>query len=206
MRLAEIAPKGVVPVVVVDDAQCAAPLRDALVAGGLGCAEVTLRTPAALDALRRMADDPDFVVGAGTVLDRQQVDDAVAAGARFVVSPGLSEAVVQRCRELDVPVVPGAVTATEVMRALDLGLTDLKFFPAEAAGGAAAVAALKGPFPEVRFMPTGGIRVENVARYHACGNVAAVGGTWIAPADLQAAGNWAAIAARAADAAARAVV
>jgi len=170
-----------VPVVVIDDARSAGPLGDALVAGGLPVAEVTLRTPAGLEALRRLADRADLLVGAGTVVTPGQVDDAVRAGAAFVVSPGLSRPVVQRCLEHGVLPLPGAVTATEIQAALELGLSTVKFFPAESSGGAAAVRALSAPFGGVRFMPTGGIGPANLADYLAVPAVQAVGGSWMVP-------------------------
>src|SRR5665811_1380748 len=146
-----------VPVVVLDGAGGADGLAGALVAGGLPVAEVTFRTPAAQDSIRAMAARGDVLVGAGTVLTPAQVDQAVAAGARSVVSPGLSRAVVERCQEHGVLALPGAVTATEVQAALELGLNTVKFFPAGTAGGAAAIAALSGPFGGVQFVPTGGV-------------------------------------------------
>lgn len=187
----------VLPVLVLDDPAHAGPLGDALARGGIGTAEVTLRTPAALAAIERLAADPRLIVGAGSVVTPDQVDAAVAAGARFVVSPGLSGAVVRRCAGHGVPAVPGVATATEVMRALDLGVTLLKFFPAAAAGGPGAVAALGGPFPRVAFIPTGGIGELDAADYLALPNVAAVGGTWLAPAALLRDGDYDAVAARA---------
>ncbi len=182
-----------VPVVVLDDAAGADVLAGALVAGGLPVAEVTFRTAAAPEAIRVMADRGDVLVGAGTVLTVAQVDQAVAAGARFVVSPGLSRAVVERCQELGVVVLPGAVTATEVQAALELGLTTVKFFPAGTSGGPAAIKALAAPFGQVRFVPTGGVGPGNLADYLAIGSVAAVGGSWMVPRDLIAAGDGAGI-------------
>ncbi|OIQ84543.1 putative KHG/KDPG aldolase [mine drainage metagenome] len=182
-----------VPVVVLDDAARADVLAGALVAGGLPVAEVTFRTAAAPEAIRVMADRGDVLVGAGTVLTVAQVDQAVAAGARFVVSPGLSRAVVERCQELGVVVLPGAVTATEVQAALELGLTTVKFFPAGTSGGPAAIKALAAPFGQVRFVPTGGVGPGNLAEYLAIGSVAAVGGSWMVPRDLIAAGDGAGI-------------
>ncbi len=176
-----------VPVVVLDDAADADALATALVAGGLPVAEVTFRTAAAADAIRVVADRGDVLVGAGTVLTAAQVDEAVAAGAEFVVSPGLSRAVVDRCREHGVPVVPGAVTATEVMGALELGLTTVKFFPAGASGGPGAVTALAAPFPGVTWVPTGGIGPANLRAYLDLPTVVAVGGSWMAPRDAVAA-------------------
>lgn len=190
----------IVPVLVLDDPARAEPLGAALARGGISTAEVTLRTPAALECLRRLAARPGLIVGAGTVVSPGQVDDAVAAGARFVVCPGLSAAVVRRCTQVGVPVVPGVATATEVMRALDLGLDLLKFFPAASSGGVAAVRALAGPFPQVRFIPTGGIGPGDAADYLALPTVVAVGGSWLAPGALLADGDFKTIAARAAEA------
>ena len=182
-----------VPVVVLDDAQHADPLAGALVAGGLPVAEITFRTAAAAAAIRAMADRGDILVGAGTVLTPAQVDEAVAAGASYVVSPGLSRAVVERCAEHGVLALPGAVTATEVQAALELGLTTVKFFPAGTSGGAAAIAALAAPFGGVRFIPTGGIGPANLHEYLAIDAVAAVGGSWMVPRDRVRAGDFEAI-------------
>jgi 2-dehydro-3-deoxyphosphogluconate aldolase/(4S)-4-hydroxy-2-oxoglutarate aldolase len=179
-----------VPVVVLDDAADAGPLADALVAGGLPVAEVTFRTPAAGDAIRAMADRGDVLVGAGTVLTAGQVDQAVAAGASYVVSPGLSRAVVERCAEHGVLALPGAVTATEVQAALELGLTTVKFFPAGTSGGAPAIAALAAPFAGVRFIPTGGVGPANLADYLGTEAVVAVGGSWMVPRDRIRAGDF----------------
>lgn len=178
-----------VPVVVLDDAAHAGPLAQALVDGGLPVAEVTFRTDAAADAIRTMADRGDVLVGAGTVLTPQQVDQAVAAGAAYVVSPGLSRAVVERCHEHGVLPLPGAVTATEVQAALELGLSTVKFFPAGTSGGAKAIAALAAPFRGVRFVPTGGIGPANLREYLDVPAVAAVGGSWMVPRDRIAAGD-----------------
>lgn len=184
---------GLVPVVVLDDAALADGLAGALVAGGLPVAEVTFRTDAAEESIRVMAARGDLLVGAGTVVTVNQVDRAVGAGARFVVSPGLSRAVVERCGELGVAVLPGAVTATEVMAAMDLGCTTLKFFPAGTSGGSAAIAALAAPFGVVRFVPTGGVGPLNLAEYLGLSAVTAVGGSWMVPRDLVAARDWAAV-------------
>lgn len=187
----------VVPVVVIEEATAAVPLAHALLAGGIDCAEVTLRTPAALEAIRLMAAETDIVVGAGTVRTGHDAQAAIDAGARFAVSPGTARDVVTLCQEAGVPLLPGAVTATEVMAALDLGVTLLKFFPAATSGGPRAVAALAGPFPEVSFVPTGGVTVDNVLEYLALPNVAAVGGTWLTPADCLRRGDFAAVTASA---------
>ena len=177
-----------VPVVVLDDAAHADDLAAALVAGGLPVAEVTFRTAAAADAIRAMVARGDVLVGAGTVLSPAQVDQAVAAGARYVVSPGLSRAVVERCHEHGVLPLPGAVTATEVQAAVELGLEAVKFFPAATAGAAPAIRALSAPFTGMRFVPTGGIGPQHLTDYLAIDVVAAVGGSWMAPRDLVAAG------------------
>ena len=178
------------PVVVLDDASAADALAGALVDGGLPVAEVTFRTAAAQDSIRVMAERGDVLVGAGTVVSVAQVDQAVAAGARFVVSPGLSRAVVERCQEHGVLALPGAVTATEIQAALELGVTTVKYFPAGTSGGAAAIAALAAPFGAVRFVPTGGVGPKNLAEYLAIPAVAAVGGSWMVPRDLVKAGDF----------------
>jgi 2-dehydro-3-deoxyphosphogluconate aldolase/(4S)-4-hydroxy-2-oxoglutarate aldolase len=188
--LAALGRTRLVPVVVLDDARDAAPLAGALVAGGLPVAEVTFRTPAAADAIRAMADRGDILLGAGTVLTPAQVDEAVAAGASYVVSPGLSRAVVERCRERGVLALPGAVTATEIQAALELGLDTVKFFPAGTSGGAPAMAALAGPFGGVRFIPTGGIGPANLHEYLAIDAVVAVGGSWMVPRERIRAGDF----------------
>lgn len=179
-----------VPVVVLDDAADAGPLGAALVAGGLPVAEVTFRTSAAADAIRTLADRGDMLVGAGTVLTADQVDLAVAAGASYVVSPGLSRAVVERCGEHGVLALPGAVTATEIQAALELGLTTVKFFPAGTSGGPAGIAALSAPFPGLRFVPTGGVGPKNLADYLGLAAVLAVGGSWMVPRDRIASGDF----------------
>jgi 2-dehydro-3-deoxyphosphogluconate aldolase/(4S)-4-hydroxy-2-oxoglutarate aldolase len=188
--LDSLAAERVLPVVVLHDAGLAAPLGAALLAGGLRCVEVTLRTEAAEAAIRALAGDSALLVGAGTVLTAGQVDRALDAGARFVVSPGFSAAVVRRCQDRGVPVFPGVATATEIQMALDAGVETVKFFPAEALGGAAMVKALAAPFGSVRFIPTGGVTSANLRRYLALPAVLAVGGTWMVAADLLAAGKW----------------
>ena len=186
----------IVPVVVLDDPAKADALGAALVQGGLPVAEATFRTPEAAAVLRRLAANDDLVVGAGTVLTDRQVDQAIEAGAKFVVSPGLSAAVVRRCQEAGVPVIPGVATPSEIMLALDLGLDTVKFFPAEANGGLATIKALAAAFPQVRFMPTGGITAESAPAYLAHPSVAAVGGSWMVAGDLLKAGHWDEVAAR----------
>jgi 2-dehydro-3-deoxyphosphogluconate aldolase / (4S)-4-hydroxy-2-oxoglutarate aldolase len=178
------------PVVVLQDAADASPLADALTAGGLRSVEVTFRTDAAAEAIRIMSENPDLLVGAGTVLTTAQVDAAVAAGAKFVVSPGFSARVVGYCQSLGLPVFPGVATATEIQMALDAGLEIVKFFPAEQIGGAKMIKALSAPFRSVRFIPTGGVNTANLADYLALPAVFAVGGTWMVAPDLLAAGKW----------------
>ncbi|MBU2663722.1 bifunctional 4-hydroxy-2-oxoglutarate aldolase/2-dehydro-3-deoxy-phosphogluconate aldolase [Actinoplanes bogorensis] len=186
----------VVPVVVLDDPGAADDLGAALVAGGLPVAEATFRTPQAAAVLRRLAQRSDLVVGAGTVLTTRQVDQAYEAGARFVVSPGLSAEVVRRCQTLGLPVIPGVSTATEIMAALDLGLDTVKFFPAEASGGLPTVKALAAAFPQVRFVPTGGITAQSAPIYLGHPSVAAIGASWMVAPDLLAAGKWDEVTAR----------
>ncbi|MFM9588266.1 bifunctional 4-hydroxy-2-oxoglutarate aldolase/2-dehydro-3-deoxy-phosphogluconate aldolase [Streptomyces scabiei] len=175
----------VVPVLTVPDPAAAAPLADALATGGAHCAEVTFRTTGAEQAVKTMAAHGGLIVGAGTILTPDQAERAVAAGARFVVSPGLDDDVVTKCRELEVPVVPGVATATELMRALRAGVDTVKLFPAEAVGGLRTLRALAAPFPQARFMPTGGIGPDLLTGYLAEPSVLAVGGSWMAtPAHL----------------------
>lgn len=183
----------VVPVLVVEDAAIAEALARALVAGGLPALEVTLRTPAALDAIRAMAEVPGAVVGVGTLLTPADVKAAKAAGARFGVAPGATERLIAACEDEGLPLLPGAVTATEVMTLLERGYTVQKFFPAATSGGAAAIRALGGPIPQVRFCPTGGIGPGNAADYLGLANVLCIGGSWVAPKDAVAKGDWARI-------------
>ncbi|MCF1593883.1 bifunctional 4-hydroxy-2-oxoglutarate aldolase/2-dehydro-3-deoxy-phosphogluconate aldolase [Streptomyces muensis] len=186
----DIAP--VVPVVVVDDPSDAVPLARALVAGGLPAIEVTLRTPAALEAIGAIADAvPEAVVGAGTVITPEQVSRAVAAGARFLVSPGWTDLLLEAMRASGVPFLPGVSTASEVVALLERGVREMKFFPAEAAGGTAYLKSLYGPLPQVRFCPTGGIGPATAPDYLALPNVGCVGGSWMLPADVVAARDWA---------------
>ena len=200
LDICQLAP--IVPVLVVDDASKAAHLAKALVAGGLPALEVTLRTPAALDAIREMATVEGGVVGAGTLLTPQDVQNAKDAGALFGVSPGATDRLLDACEEADLPLLPGAATATEAMRLLERGYTMLKFFPAEASGGAAALKAIGAPIPQVKFCPTGGVYMRNAKDYLSLGNVACAGGSWVAPKDKVEAGDWAGIEALAAEAAA----
>ncbi len=182
----------VVPVVVIEDAADAVPLARALVAGGLPAIEVTLRTPAALDAIREIAGGvPDAVVGAGTVLTPGQVAGCVAAGARFLVSPGWTDGLLAAMAGSGVPFLPGVSTVSEVVALLERGVREMKFFPAQAAGGTAYLKSLAGPLPQARFCPTGGIGPGNAPEYLALPNVGCVGGTWMIPADAVAARDWA---------------
>lgn len=193
---------GVVPVVSIEDAADAVPLARALAEGGLPVIEVTFRTPAAAEAIAAIrAALPDVLVGAGTVLDAETVERALLAGAAFIVAPGLNPSVVERTTLRGVPMIPGAVTPTEIERALALGLELVKFFPAEAAGGAKYLRAVSAPYRAVRFMPTGGVNPGNLAEYLALPSVVACGGTWLAPADVVRAGGWEAIREAAAEAA-----
>ncbi|AIJ16157.1 bifunctional 4-hydroxy-2-oxoglutarate aldolase/2-dehydro-3-deoxy-phosphogluconate aldolase [Streptomyces violaceoruber] len=193
----------VVPVVVVDDLADAVPLARALVAGGLPAIEVTLRTPVALDAIRAIAGEvPDAVVGAGTVVTAEQVGEVVAAGARFLVSPGWTDTLVEAMRGSGVPFLPGVSTASEVVALLERGVREMKFFPAEAAGGTAYLKALAAPLPQARFCPTGGITPASAPEYLALPNVGCVGGSWMLPKDAIAGRDWARVEALAREAAA----
>ncbi len=181
----------VVPVMVITDLAQAVPMAQALVTGGLTALEVTLRTDCALDAIRAIAAEvEDADIGAGTVCSADQMREAVAAGARFIVSPGSSDALFATARELAIPMLPGAVTASEVMRVREAGFPVVKFFPAATSGGPAAIKAFQGPFGDMLFVPTGGISPSNFGDYLSLTNVPAVGGSWIIPADAVAAGDW----------------
>jgi 2-dehydro-3-deoxyphosphogluconate aldolase/(4S)-4-hydroxy-2-oxoglutarate aldolase len=187
----------VVPVVVVDDAAQGVGVATALRDGGLPVAEVTFRTAGARAAIEAIASEvPDVLVGAGTVVRPEQVDEAVAAGARFLVSPGLSAAVVRRAQELEVPILPGVATPSDIIAALDLGLDAVKLFPANVVGGPAAVKAFSAPFPGLRFVPTGGVGAANLLDYLALPSVLAAGGSWMVDAALVRAGDWSEIARR----------
>ncbi|WP_330238592.1 bifunctional 4-hydroxy-2-oxoglutarate aldolase/2-dehydro-3-deoxy-phosphogluconate aldolase [Streptomyces sp. NBC_00525] len=193
----------VVPVVVLEDAADAVPLARALVAGGLPAIEVTLRTAAAPDAIRAIAAEvPDAVVGAGTVISARDVADTVAAGARFLVSPGWTESLLEAMKGSGLPFLPGVSTTSEVVALLERGVTEMKFFPAEAAGGTAYLKALSAPLPRARFCPTGGISPASAPAYLALPNVGCVGGSWMVPADAIAAGDWGRVERLAAEAAA----
>ncbi|MEU6699752.1 bifunctional 4-hydroxy-2-oxoglutarate aldolase/2-dehydro-3-deoxy-phosphogluconate aldolase [Pseudonocardia sp. NPDC046786] len=188
-KLLELAP--VVPVVVLDDAGAAVPLARALVDGGLPVIEVTLRTPAAAEAVRRIAAEvPDAVVGTGTVRTPADVRLSVDAGARFLVSPGATPRLLDAMEDSGLDLLPGTSTISEMLAVAERGLTAMKFFPAEAAGGRPFLSAVAGPLPDLRFCPTGGISVDSAPDYLALPNVSCVGGSWITPADLVAAGDW----------------
>ncbi|MFI2210638.1 bifunctional 4-hydroxy-2-oxoglutarate aldolase/2-dehydro-3-deoxy-phosphogluconate aldolase [Streptomyces sp. NPDC020141] len=193
----------VVPVVVIEDAKDAVPLARALVAGGLPAIEVTLRTPAALDAIRAIAAEvPDAVVGAGTVISEANVEAAAEAGARFLVSPGWTDRLLDAMKASGQAILPGVSTTSEVVALLERGVNEMKFFPAEAAGGTAYLKSLSGPLPQARFCPTGGISLASAPSYLALPNVGCVGGTWMLPADALAAKDWARVESLAAQAAA----
>ena len=189
--LKQIESFGVVPVVVLNDAKDAAPLAKALCEGGLPCAEVTFRTEAAEESIRIMATEfPEMVIGAGTVLTINQVDRAVGAGAKFIVSPGFDPEIVDYCISKNIPVLPGCITPSEVTQAVKRGLEVVKFFPAEQFGGVATIKALAAPFTSVRFMPTGGISAKNLADYLGFKKIIACGGSWMVKGDMVAAGEF----------------
>ncbi|HUA40097.1 MAG TPA: bifunctional 4-hydroxy-2-oxoglutarate aldolase/2-dehydro-3-deoxy-phosphogluconate aldolase [Streptosporangiaceae bacterium] len=193
-RLAELV---LMPVIEIPDPALAVPLADALIDGGLPCAEITFRTAGAAEAIQQIARQrPELLLGAGTVRSAEQVDSAIEAGATFLVSPGTSPPVVQHAIARGVPILPGICTPTELEMALALGADVVKFFPAQQAGGAGYLRALIAPYPSVRFVPTGGISTDTLADYLRIGQVAAVGGSWMAPRQEIAAGNFAAIATR----------
>lgn len=192
----------VVPVLVIDDLTHAAKLAEALVAGGLPVLEVTLRTPVALEAIRLMARVPGGRVGAGTLLTPADVKAAKEAGATFGVSPGATDRILDACAEYELPLLPGAATASEIMVLLEKGYTVQKFFPAEQSGGAAFLKSVGSPIPQVRFCPTGGIGLKNARDYLGLPNILCVGGSWVAPKEAMARGDWAAITLLASEAAA----
>lgn len=182
---------GVVPVVVLNDVKDAAPLAKALVEGGLPCAEVTFRTEAAEESIRVMTTEyPEMFVGAGTVLTIDQVDRAVAAGAKFIVSPGFDPEIVDYCIEKEIPVYPGCITPSEVAQAVKRGLKVVKFFPAEQFGGVATIKALAAPYTGIKFMPTGGVSAKNLESYLTCDKIVACGGSWMVKGDLVKAGKF----------------
>ena len=185
---------GIVPVVRIDDVEKAVPLAEALCRGGLPCAEITFRTAQAEESIRRIAAAlPDMFVGAGTVLTPEQADKAKAAGAKFIVSPGLNPTVVQYCKNIGIPIFPGCSNPSDIEKALELGLTCVKFFPAEQAGGIAAVKAMAAPYGNISFLPTGGISAKNLNDYLSFECVVACGGSWMVSPELISAGDFAAI-------------
>ena len=189
--LKQIEKIGIVPVVVLNDAKDAEPLGKALCEGGLPCAEVTFRTDAAEESIRIMSEKfPEMLVGAGTVLTIEQVDRAVNAGAKFIVSPGLNPKVVAYCVEKGIPVTPGTANPSNVEQAMEFGLDVVKFFPAEQAGGLAYIKAIAAPYTGMKFMPTGGINANNVKEYLACDKILACGGSWMVKGDLVKAGEF----------------
>ncbi|MDT4290981.1 bifunctional 4-hydroxy-2-oxoglutarate aldolase/2-dehydro-3-deoxy-phosphogluconate aldolase [Methylomonas sp. MO1] len=193
----------VMPVMVINQLDQAVPLARALVEGGLKVLEITLRTPVALDAIRRIkAEVPGAIVGAGTIINTQTLKNAIDAGAEFIVSPGVTDSLLDAALASGVPILPGVITPSEVMRLMDRGITAMKFFPAEAAGGIPMLKSIGGPLPQVTFCPTGGVNPKNAVEYLALSNVACVGGSWMAPSELVDAGDWAEITRRAAEASA----
>jgi 2-dehydro-3-deoxyphosphogluconate aldolase / (4S)-4-hydroxy-2-oxoglutarate aldolase len=198
--LDQLAALRLIPMVVIDKAEYAPAFGDVLVAGGLPVAEVTFRTPAAEQAVRALAKRGDLLVGAGTVLTIEQADRAIDAGAQFLVAPGTMPKVMQHVLKYGVPMVPGIATPSEIELATSLGATALKFFPAETMGGVAALKAFAGPYPDARFIPTGGITPELLPSYLSLKNVVACGGSWLAPREFLAAGRFDAIAALIGDA------
>ena len=182
---------GVVPVVVLEDAKDAVPLAEALVEGGLPCAEVTFRTEAAEESIRLMTEQfPDMLVGAGTVLTKEQVDAAAKAGAKFIVSPGFDPEIVDYCLKKGIPVYPGCVSPSEVAQAVKRGLKVVKFFPAEPAGGLPMIKAMAAPYAGLKFMPTGGINAKNLEEYLSCDKIICCGGSWMVKGDLVKAGEF----------------
>ncbi len=182
---------GIIPVVVLDDPKDASALGKALCENGLPCAEVTFRTAAAEETIRIMSREfPDMLVGAGTVLTKEQVDRAINAGAKFIVSPGLNPKIVQYCLDRSIPITPGTQTPSEMEQALELGLKVVKFFPAEPAGGLAMIKAVAAPYVDLKFMPTGGINAKNVRDYLAYNKIIACGGSWMVKKDLITSGKW----------------
>lgn len=198
--LLDVAP--VVPVVVLTDETQAVPLARALAEGGLPIIELTLRTPSAIEAIRRIAAEvPEILVGAGTILDARQAEQAAAAGAQFLVSPGSTPALLDAMDATGLPYLPGTSTVSEMLAVAERGRTEMKFFPAEAAGGAPYLASVAGPLPQLRFCPTGGITAATAGHYLKLPNVGCVGGSWVTPADALAEGNWARVTKLAAEAA-----
>ena len=194
LTVEQVAACGVVPVVVLEDAEQAVPTAKALLAGGINAMEITFRTAAAKASIAKVAAEvPEMIVGAGTVVNVQQVHDAIEAGAKFLVSPGSDAEVIAEAMKLGVPITPGVVTPSEIMMGLKLGVKVFKFFPAESFGGLKTIKALCGPFPQIRFIPTGGISLANAAEYLKNPRVQAIGGSWMVTKDMVAAGDFAGI-------------
>jgi len=184
----------VIPVIVINDPDHAVPLAQALVTGGIRVLEITLRSDAALEAIRRIRSNvPEALVGAGTVLSGQDLQAVAEAGGYFAISPGLTPSLLAAEEQVNIPLIPGVASASELMIALEAGLTELKFFPAQAAGGVEMLKSFAGPFPQVRFCPTGGITPENYGEYLALKNVACVGGSWLVPMKKITQGDWGAL-------------
>ncbi len=181
----------VIPVMVINKLEHAVPLANALVEGGLKVLEITLRTPVALEAIKKIkAEVPNAIVGAGTIINVETLEKAIEAGSEFIVSPGVTDELLDAVQKSDTPILPGIATPSEAMRLLEKGITEMKFFPAEAAGGIPMVKSIGGPLPQITFCPTGGVSPKNAADYLALNNVACVGGSWMAPASLVDAENW----------------
>ena len=184
----------VVPVLVINDVEKAVPLAKALMEGGIKVLEVTLRTPAAIDVIKRIAQEvPDSLIGAGTVTNAQQLKAVVEAGAKFAISPGMTADLLQAGMDSEIPLIPGISSTSDLRKGKDAGYTHMKFFPAEASGGVKAIKSISGPFPDVTFCPTGGIGPNNYNDYLALNNVKCVGGSWLAPDDAIESGDWARI-------------
>jgi len=184
----------VVPVLVINDVEKAVPLAKALMEGGIKVLEVTLRTPAAIDVIKRIAEEvPDSLIGAGTVTNAQQLKAVVEAGAKFAISPGMTADLLKAGMDAEIPLIPGISSTSDLMKGKDAGYTHMKFFPAEASGGVKAIKSISGPFPDVTFCPTGGIGPNNYNDYLALNNVKCVGGSWLAPDDAIESGDWARI-------------
>lgn len=184
----------VVPVLVINDVEKAVPLAKALMEGGIKVLEVTLRTPAAIDVIKRIAQEvPDSLIGAGTVTNAQQLKAVVEAGAKFAISPGMTADLLKAGMDSEIPLIPGISSTSDLMKGKDAGYTHMKFFPAEASGGVKAIKLISGPFPDVTFCPTGGIGPNNYNDYLALNNVKCVGGSWLAPDDAIESGDWARI-------------
>lgn len=194
LNIEQVAACGVVPVVVLEDAEQAVPTAKALLAGGINAMEITFRTAAAKASIEKVAKEvPEMIVGAGTVVNIEQLHDAVDAGAKFIVSPGTDADIIREALALDVAITPGVVTPSEIMVGLNLGIRVFKFFPAESFGGLKTIKALSGPFPQIKFIPTGGISQANAAEYFKNPKIQAVGGSWMVTKDMVAAGDFAGI-------------